>query len=53
MIAETYAVFAAWDFGFSKMDNLDRLRRENFIGASTMDLASGHCKGAESAVRSS
>ena len=35
MIDETYAVFAAWDFGSSKKDNLDRLRRENFIGAST------------------
>ncbi|MES2256458.1 MAG: BrxA family protein [Pseudomonadota bacterium] len=35
MIDETYAVFAAWDFGSSKKDNLDRLKRENFIGAST------------------
>jgi hypothetical protein len=35
MIGETYAVFAAWDFGSSKKENLDRLRRENFIGAST------------------
>ena len=35
MIDETYAVFAAWDFGSSKKENLDRLRRENFIGAST------------------
>src|SRR5208337_957302 len=35
MIAETYAVFAAWDFGSSKKDNLDRLRSENSIGAST------------------
>ena len=36
MIDETYAVFAAWDFGSSKKDKfLDRLRRENFIGAST------------------
>jgi hypothetical protein len=35
MIDETYAVFAAWDFGLSKRENLDRLRRENFIGAST------------------
>src|SRR5271166_5082560 len=35
MIDETYAVFAAWDFALSKRDNLDRLRRENFIGAST------------------
>jgi hypothetical protein len=35
MIDETYAVFAAWDFGISKRENLDRLRRENFIGAKT------------------
>src|SRR5256885_11988385 len=35
MIDETYAIFAAWDFGSSKRENLDRLRRENFIGAST------------------
>lgn len=35
MIAETYAVFAAWDFGTSKKANLDRLRSENFIGASS------------------
>jgi hypothetical protein len=35
MIDETYAVFAAWDFALSKRENLDRLRRENFIGAST------------------
>jgi Putative inner membrane protein (DUF1819) len=35
MIDETYAVFAAWDFGSSKKENLDRLRRENLVGAST------------------
>lgn len=35
MIDETYAVFAAWDFGLSKRENLDRLRHENFIGASS------------------
>ena len=35
MIEETYAVFAAWDFGASKKENLDRLKRENFIGASS------------------
>lgn len=35
MIDETYAVFASWDFGSSKKANLDRLRRENFIGART------------------
>jgi hypothetical protein len=35
MIEETFAVFAAWDFGSSKKENLDRLKRENFIGASS------------------
>lgn len=35
MIEETYSVFAAWDFAKSKRENLDRLRDENFIGAST------------------
>jgi len=35
MIEETYAVFAKWDFAISKRENLDRLRRENFIGAKT------------------
>ena len=35
MIEETYAVFAAWDFDRSKRENLDRLRDENFIGASS------------------
>ncbi|TXH34385.1 MAG: DUF1819 family protein [Burkholderiaceae bacterium] len=35
MIDETYAVFSAWDFERSKRDNLDRLRQENFIGASS------------------
>ncbi len=35
MIEETYAVFAAWDFARSKRENLDRLREENFIGASS------------------
>ncbi|CAH0356371.1 BrxA family protein [Sphingobium sp. CECT 9361] len=35
MIDETYAVFAAWDFGLSKKENLERLRRENFIGVRT------------------
>lgn len=35
MIAETYAVFAAWDSAQSKRQNLDRLRDENFIGASS------------------
>jgi hypothetical protein len=35
MIDQTYAVFAAWDFTSSKRENLDRLRRDNFIGART------------------
>lgn len=35
LIDETYAVFAAWDFKRSKRENLDRLRQENFIGASS------------------
>lgn len=35
MIEETYAVFAAWDFTYSKRENLARLREENFIGASS------------------
>lgn len=35
MIEETYAVFAAWDFNCSKRENLDRLRAENFVGASS------------------
>jgi hypothetical protein len=35
MIDETYAVLAKWDFALSKRANLDRLRRENFIGART------------------
>jgi hypothetical protein len=35
MIDETYAVFAAWDFSRSKRENMDRLRRENYIGASS------------------
>jgi hypothetical protein len=35
MIDETLAVFAAWDFARSKRANLDRLRNDNYIGAST------------------
>lgn len=35
LIDETYAVFAAWDFARSKRENLNRLREENFIGASS------------------
>ena len=33
MIAETYAVMAAWDFAHTKKENLDRLRKTNFIEA--------------------
>lgn len=32
MIHETYEVLRAWDFSITKKENLDRLRRENFIG---------------------
>jgi hypothetical protein len=35
MIPETYTVFAGWDFQRSKRENLDRLRAENFIGATS------------------
>jgi hypothetical protein len=35
MIEETYGVFAAWEFNRSRRENLDRLRAENFIGASS------------------
>jgi len=35
MIPETYTVFAAWDLAKSKRENLDLLRRQNFIGASS------------------
>ncbi len=35
MIAETYAVFAQWDPDATKRANLDRLRRDNFIGATS------------------
>ena len=35
LVDETYAVFADWDFTQSKRANLDRLREENFIGASS------------------
>jgi hypothetical protein len=33
MISETYDTLARWDLGLSKKENLDRLRRENSIGA--------------------
>jgi hypothetical protein len=35
MIEETYSVFAAWDFDESKRANLDRVREQNSIGASS------------------
>jgi hypothetical protein len=35
MIDETYTIFSAWNFERSKRENLDRLRQENFIGASS------------------
>lgn len=35
MIEETYAVFAGWDLAQSKRQNVDRLRAENVIGASS------------------
>jgi hypothetical protein len=35
LIDETYAVFSAWDLARSKRENLDRLRKENYIGASS------------------
>ena len=35
LIEETYTVLAAWDYTRSKRENLERLRRENFLGART------------------
>lgn len=35
MIDETYAVFSAWDLDRSKRENLERLRQENYIWASS------------------
>lgn len=35
MIEETYSVFREWDFNKSKKENLDRLKRENFVGANS------------------
>lgn len=35
LIPETYSVFEGWDFDQSKRKNLDRLRTDNFIGASS------------------
>ena len=52
MIAETYAVFAAWDFDRPKRENLDRLRDENFIGASSATWLRDVAKVAEPPLRS-
>src|SRR5687768_5147054 len=35
LIAETYEVLQRWDFTRSKKENLDRLREENYIGATS------------------
>ena len=35
LLGETYAVFAGWDLGASKDENLDRLRATNWIGATS------------------
>jgi len=35
MLEETHAVFERWDLKASKRQNLDRLREENYIGASS------------------
>jgi hypothetical protein len=35
MLQETYAVFERWDLSKPKRENLDRLREENYIGASS------------------
>ena len=35
MLDETYAIFAHWDVAATKRQNLDRLRAENYIGASS------------------
>ena len=36
MLEETYQVFARWDRAASKRENLDRLRDENYVGASSL-----------------
>jgi hypothetical protein len=36
IIPETYEVLARWDFQLDKKANLDRLREENYIGASSV-----------------
>ena len=35
MVEETYAVFAQWDLNKTKTENLQRLRDDNYIGASS------------------
>lgn len=35
MLEETYAVFERWDFAVSKNENLNRLREQNYIGATS------------------
>jgi hypothetical protein len=35
MIEETYTVFSKWDFDHSKRENLDWLRSQNYIGATS------------------
>lgn len=35
MISETYAALARWDLAISKKENLDRLRQDNYIGATS------------------
>ena len=35
LIDETYAVLSSWDFAITKRENLDRLKEQNFIGASS------------------
>jgi Putative inner membrane protein (DUF1819) len=39
LVNETYAAFAAWDFSISKRENLERLERDNTIGASSRNWA--------------
>jgi BrxA len=39
LIDETYAAFAAWDFSLSKVENLQRLERDNTIRASSRNWA--------------
>jgi len=39
MVSETYEVLERWDFGLDKRRNLDRLRNENYIGATSATWA--------------